>query len=246
MMLQQLLVALAVSIALADPQAADSSALRGTPEAHATPPEPPTAATAEGADDEDSYIERDLVKDEGNKTLADVESVDLKTCALFCDALPSCNSFSYTSQEGGHCYLKAKIVNASDEAATAQEQKGFRTYYKDKQVQEVKEESEKPEGKESEEGSTADEEVPTSDLNKVYHDLDGISSTWGNFIVCRGGRVCRGGWSGGVCRGGFVCRQPYYGRGRYGGGGGCQGVRVCRGGWRGGVCRGGFYCRRYR
>eukprot|EP00933_Yihiella_yeosuensis_P012417 TRINITY_DN120_c0_g1_i3.p1 TRINITY_DN120_c0_g1~~TRINITY_DN120_c0_g1_i3.p1 ORF type:complete len:271 (+),score=73.86 TRINITY_DN120_c0_g1_i3:72-884(+) len=270
MMLQLLLVALA-STALADPQAPDP-ALRG---GAAEPPATKTAETAETADDDDSYIERDLVKDEG-KTLADVKSVDLKTCALFCDTLPSCKSFSYTSQDDGKCYLKSKIVKAADEAA--QEQKGFRSYYKDKQVQEAKGESESKESEakesalaaEEQEGGTADEEVPTADLEKVYNDMEGISSTWGNFIVCRGGRVCRGGWYRGRCRGGFYCRggggygrgryygrrgyyghggyygrRGYYGRGRLGGGG-CRGVRVCRGGWRGGVCRGGFSCRRYR
>ncbi|CAE8591734.1 unnamed protein product, partial [Polarella glacialis] len=90
-------------------------------------------------------------------------------------------------------------------------------------------------------------------------DLANISQSLGNLIVCRGARVCHGGWTwrgrGKVCRGGFACaggsggggswRRP--GGGWSGGSGGCAGVRVCRGAWtwRGRVksCQGGFVCR---
>eukprot|EP00933_Yihiella_yeosuensis_P029450 TRINITY_DN230_c0_g1_i8.p1 TRINITY_DN230_c0_g1~~TRINITY_DN230_c0_g1_i8.p1 ORF type:complete len:242 (-),score=62.22 TRINITY_DN230_c0_g1_i8:250-975(-) len=241
MIFQVALFALAVSITLADPEAANTSApaLRG-------------AESAVPAGD-DTYIERDLIKDAG-QTLADIKSADLETCALFCDALLSCNSFSYTAENGGNCHLKDKVARAADEGV--EDDKGYHSYFKDNQEQEDQEQKKVAEGQEQE-NSTADEISPL----KLYHDLDGISSAMGtNFIVCHGGRVCRGGFYHGRCRGGFVCRGGGGGGGWHGGGGswhgggwrrggrggGCHGVRVCRRGWHGGVCRGGFVCRRYR
>eukprot|EP00933_Yihiella_yeosuensis_P034304 TRINITY_DN277_c0_g1_i3.p1 TRINITY_DN277_c0_g1~~TRINITY_DN277_c0_g1_i3.p1 ORF type:complete len:383 (+),score=98.68 TRINITY_DN277_c0_g1_i3:82-1230(+) len=139
------------------------------------------------------YTKRGLVE-EGGKTLADVSSIDLQTCALFCDTLPTCKSFDFTAPHGGRCLLKDKVVTASEKSAQADQ--GHYTYYKEKQ-------------QEQETAGESDEEVPSADPSQVYHDLEGISSTWQNFIVCRGGRVCRGGWYRGVCRGGFYCRRSY-------------------------------------
>eukprot|EP00933_Yihiella_yeosuensis_P069640 TRINITY_DN7638_c0_g1_i7.p1 TRINITY_DN7638_c0_g1~~TRINITY_DN7638_c0_g1_i7.p1 ORF type:complete len:154 (+),score=37.61 TRINITY_DN7638_c0_g1_i7:54-515(+) len=144
MMHHQLPIALVISVALAD-----KPALRATAEdcCKNCPREPfcstKTNSCHWGKEDPkvhylecnsmpqavpEGYIRRSLVKDEG-KALKDYYKVDLATCARLCNKLPNCNSFAFTSQHGGKCHLKSKVITEAD-ASVTEDHQGFRTYFK--------------------------------------------------------------------------------------------------------------------